>query len=481
MNEPLKPPHLAGEHPHAGDLPTSVRLDSIARNLFAAALADCSVPQAVERSVQVLPSPSGERTLVLGHPGPQSLRLGLGMIRHVRLVAAGKAASSMLESVLARLRLPAAVDVQGVLIAPTTPTGLPGALPAGFQFFPGGHPLPNAASFAAARSVLAMLQAIPGPISSFPDTLCLFLLSGGASAMMELPLDPAIPLEDTLAFHRALVHSGASIAEINCLRKHFSAVKGGRLGLLSRRSASISLFVSDVPPGHLDALGSGPTLPDSTTVEQCRLILSRYHLLDHFPDSVRQFFLSNALVETPKPGAMNGHALTLLDSSDLAQAALHHAVQMGFHAVIDDTCDDWEVRDAADYLVSRLAELRRSHPRTCLISVGEVTVTSTNRRMLSEGAGGRNQHFALYAATRLDPSGPPLTILSAGSDGIDGNSSHAGAVVNQLSLQPPGLHAAALQALETFHSAPFLDTLGATLTTGPTGNNLRDLRILLSE
>ncbi|MFP5231335.1 MAG: glycerate kinase [Acidobacteriota bacterium] len=478
MIEPPQPPSIRGEPSNRPDhtLPPGLGLGSIARSLFSSALTDCSVERAVSRSLEILDPPGGERTLLLGHPGSQRLRVGLGMIRQVRVVAAGKAAGPMLTSVLAQLRFPAALDVQGILIAPAPPA----TLPPGFPFFAGGHPLPNAASFAAARAVLAMLQGIPSPTSSFADTLCLFLLSGGASAMMELPLDPAISLEDTLAFHRALIHSGASITEINCVRKHFSAVKGGRLGLLSRRAAAISLFVSDVPAGHLDALGSGPTLPDTTTVEQCRQILNRHHLLDRFPAAVRQFFLSGALVETPKPAAMNMHALTLLESGDLAQAALHLAAQMGFHAVADNACDDWEVRDAADYLLSRLYELRRSHPRVCLVSAGEITVASADSRLLSEGSGGRNQHFALYAATRLDPLGPYVAVLSAGSDGIDGNSARAGAVVDQNSLRDPEVRAAAQQALETFRSSPFLDSLGATLTTGPTGNNLRDLRILLS-
>jgi hydroxypyruvate reductase len=478
MIEPPQPPSLRGEPSDRSDqtLPAGPDLCSAARSLFFSALSDCRVERAVSRSLQTLDLPGGQRTLLLGHPGSQRLRVGLGMIRQVRVVAAGKAASAMLTSVLAGLRLPAAFDVQGILIASAPPA----TLPPGFQFFSGGHPLPNAASLAAAQAVLTMLQSIPSPSSSFADTLCLFLFSGGASAMMELPLDPTISLQDTLAFHRVLVHSGASITEINCVRKHFSAVKGGRLGLLSRRAVAISLLVSDVPAGHLDALGSGPTLPDTTTVEQCLQILNRHHLLERFPAAVRQFFLSRALVETPKPAAMNMHVLTLLESSDLAQAALRHAAQMGFHGFIDNTCDDWEIRDAADYLLSRLSELRRSHPRVCLISAGEITVASTDSRLLSQGCGGRNQHFALYAATRLDPLGPPVAVLSAGSDGIDGNSARAGAVVDQSSLPTAGVRAAAQQALETFRSSPFLDTLGATLTTGPTGNNLRDLRILLS-
>ena len=134
--------------------------------------------------------------------------------------------------------------------------------------------------------------------------------------MMELPLNSSISLADTVAFHQALVHSGASIVEINSVRKHFSAVKGGRLALAAGRARKLSLLVSDVPPAHLDALASGPTLPDTTTIADCRDILTRYALLTRFPASVRRFFASPDLPETPKPSELASPSWKLLDSSD---------------------------------------------------------------------------------------------------------------------------------------------------------------------
>ena len=162
-------------------------------------------------------------------------------------------------------------------------------------------------------------------------------------------------------------------------------------------------------------------------------------------------------------------------------AARRQAEALGFHAVIDNTCDDWDCLAAADYLLARLRALRRIHPRVCLISVGEVTVSIPNNRLTASSVGGRNQHFALYVATRLEASDGSMAVLSAGSDGIDGNSPFAGAVVDQRTLENPRLRAEARTALTEFRSTSLLQRVGATISTGPTGNNLRDLRVLLAE
>jgi len=446
-------PNVSGQG-FPGNAPLPVR----ARSLFASALRQCSIDRAMARSAPLV-----------------TARVDVTRCRHLRLFAVGKAAGVMLEAVLAHLTLPPGIDLQGIVIAPAQP-----ASPLeGFQFFPGGHPLPNDASFAGARATLALLAALPS--SSPEESLCLFLLSGGASAMMELPVDPNISLHDTIDFHRALVHSAASIAEINCVRKHFSAVKGGRLALAAREVPCVSMFVSDVPSGHLDALGSGPPQPDPTTLEDCRAVLARHALLPRFPASVQRFFLDPTLPETPKPGDFTPHAVTLLDGDSLADAARQKAEKLGFHTVIDNTCDDWDGLAAADYLLARLRSLRRIHSRICLISVGEVTVSIPSNRLVALSVGGRNQHFALYIATLLQASDGSIAVLSAGSDGIDGNSPFAGAVVDQRSLENPHLRAEARVTLTEFRSTSLLQRVGATISTGPTGNNLRDLRLLLAE
>ena len=330
-----------------------MNLKETVRTLFEQALKECSIECAFGRKVRVVNDAAGTRLLVEGCEA-----ITLDRLRRVRIVAVGKAAAAMLNALLGRLRLPETCDLQGVLISAERPENLPATI----QYFCGGHPLPNEASFEGARAALAMLHVVgDAPVHSISsnDTLCIFLLSGGASAMMELPLDEAISLDDTIAFHRALVHSGASIVEMNCVRKHFSAVKGGRLAQAAGTAQTLSLLVSDVPPAHLDALGSGPTVGDTTTVAECREILARYGLMEKFSAPVRRFFASAELPETPKPGELNARTCKLLDSDEMAEAARSHAERLGFHAVIDNTCDDWSYDAAADYLLKRLRKLRR--------------------------------------------------------------------------------------------------------------------------
>ena len=445
-------------------------LRDTARRIFDQSLADCSVEKAVARYVSLR-----GKALQVGEE-----TIDLEGIHRVRIVAVGKAARTMLVSLLQQLNLPSHCDLAGVLIAPEESHSAATKLPGAFQFFAGGHPSPNDASFAGAREALTMLRASPRDATA--NSLCLFLISGGASAMMELPLDPSISLADTASFHRALVGSGASITEINCVRKHFSAVKGGRLAQAAGNALCRSLLLSDVPVGCEDALGSGPTIPDSSTVEECKEILERYQLLAQFPVAVRQFFESDALVETPKPGEMQAQAAVLLSAQTLAEAAANRARALGYFPVIDNSCDEWEYKAAARHLLDRLRTLRVNHPRACIISTGEVSVAlpASSDTVRTVGIGGRNQQFALYAATLLRPDDDPVAILSAGSDGIDGNSPAAGAVVARETIGGDAF-CQATAALEKFAAYSFLSGRGAAIVIGPSGNNLRDLRILIAE
>jgi len=406
-----------------------------------------------------------------GSANEATVDIDLAAVRRVVVIAAGKAAAAMLESLLKVIELPEGCELRGVLIAPERPAHLRD----GITYFAGGHPLPSPASFEAARAALALVRKTA---AAAEPAFCFFLISGGASAMMELPLDPAITLEDTIAFHRALVHSGAPIEEMNCVRKHFSAVKGGRLREAAAAMPCVTLAVSDVPAERLDVLASGPTLPDPSTVAECHEIVVRYGLMERFPAQVREFF-AGEIEETPKSGAFVAQALTLISDSDLAEAARRTAEKRGFFAVVEDACDNWECNRGAEFLLEKLSNLRAQHGRVCLIVPGEITVHIPADA--SVGSGGRNQHFALYAATLLENESRATAILSAGSDGIDGNSAFAGAVVDESTLSNPGLCEAALDALRRFDSATFLYERGARIQTGPTGHNLRDLRLLLAE
>ena len=419
------------------------KLHDDARSIFHHALAASSIPAAFERLDW------------------QSMKLDA--FDRIYAVAVGKAALPMLDTLQVHLPHPLA---GGVCCAPLPPEQPKSRI----DYFTGGHPLPNQDSFASARRAMSLLQATNARDFVF------FLVSGGGSAMFELPLDSGISLEETRVLYQALVGSGATIAEINVVRKHFSAVKGGRLAAAAPHAAKLSLLVSDVAPRFLDALASGPTLPDSSTVAQCREILERYRLYERFTPALQAFFAQPGLPETPR--LPTGPVETLLSSDDLLHAAQAHAQTLAYEVVIDNTCDDWDYADATRYLLDRFEQLRPQHAKLCLLSGGEVTV----RLGREHGAGGRNQQFALACAVELaeQSQAGSTVVLSAGSDGIDGNSPAAGAVADATTVvRAQALGIDAESALARFDAYPLFTALGDTLVTGPTHNNLRDLRIML--
>jgi glycerate 2-kinase len=241
----------------------------------------------------------------------------------------------------------------------------------------------------------------------------------------------------------------------------------------------VTIFVSDVPEGELDALSSGPTLPDRSTTEDVYRIAEQYGLASSVPGVISEMLTGRALIETPKPGGrffLRSRWSVLLDSVSLEEAAAVRAKELGWSVEIDHRCDDWSAERAAAYLLERVRELRRDRERVCLLSAGEVTVQVPMR---SAGKGGRNQHFALLCSEGI--AGDEITALSAGSDGIDGNSPAAGAVVDgSTTKRAEAVGYPVSAALSAFDSHSLLASLGDTITTGPTGNNLRDLRILLA-
>jgi hydroxypyruvate reductase len=254
-------------------------------------------------------------------------------------------------------------------------------------------------------------------------------------------------------------------------------VKGGRLAQAAAPAQQVSVLVSDVPDNAPDALASGPTMPDSSTVKECYRVAEQYGLLPQLPELVRQLFAERRLEETPKAGDdafARSRWWTVLSNAEVRQAAAGAAARAGFAVTIDNSCDDWDYAAAGDHLLNRLRELRQGVSRVCLISGGEITV-----RVQDGGQGGRNQQFALYCAQKI--AGESITILSAGTDGIDGNSPATGALVDGTTLErarPKGLDAA--EAMARFDAFPFFETLADAIVTGPTGNNLRDLRVLLA-
>ncbi|HXR16091.1 MAG TPA: DUF4147 domain-containing protein [Terriglobales bacterium] len=431
----------------------AIEMRVTARHLFERALGESSVDRAFERHV------SCERGVLRVCEDLYDLH----SYNRVLVVSIGKAAHTMVSA----LEIQAGDKFEGIVACSVQVS----SQARGFRYFQSGHPTPNEESIRAAESILKSLGA------QNAASLVIFMLSGGGSSIAEKPIDDEISLEDLIATYRVLVHSGAPIAEINAIRKHLSAIKGGRLARAALAAQQVSILVSDVPDNTPDALASGPTMPDSTSVEDCYAIAAKHRLLEQFPTSVRELCERRALEETPKSDDPTFHRSrwwTVLSNSTLLEASKKEAERSGFSVEVDNSCDDWDYERASDYLLKRLGELRKKSERVCLLSGGEVTV-----RVRNGGVGGRNQQFALACAQKI--AGENITVLSAGTDGIDGNSPAAGAIADGTTLErgkSRGLEPAA--SLRTFNAFPFFEGLGDTIMTGPTGNNLRDLRILLA-
>jgi hydroxypyruvate reductase len=471
-------------------------LHTTATEIFMGALNACSIGSAFDRRMRF--EGNTLHRLVPDGSGPASI--DLASYKRIFVIAMGKAASPMLDILMDRMKR--RKGLRGICCS----NQLPKSRNWRFRYFEGGHPVPNEDSFAAARAVLALLK------KAKKDTLIFFLISGGGSAMFDLPLDPKVTLDETILFHQLLLASGAPISEVNTLRKHFSAVKGGRLAMAAPDAAKVSLLVPDVPLRSLDALSSGPTSPDHSTVAEVRELLAKYGLAAKLPPSIRAFFEREDLPESPGnkgwhppffphislPGAAALRSVTaaaamsgedepfrdsvfevLLSSHDLVENARTLAQEAGYYTVVDNSCDDWDYAEAARYLLERFHALRATHPRLCLISVGEVTVKMDR----IPGAGGRNQQFAMACALDLEHHpGERLTVLSAGSDGIDGNTQSAGAIADPTTVTRAhtfGFHLK--ESLAAFNACPMFTALGDAVVTGPTGHNLRDLRLLIAE
>lgn len=430
----------------------------IARDIFRRTLASIDIPAAMERKLLLdgtrLILPNG--TVEFAHAS------------RIVLIAIGKAAHAMVNGL--RALMPGGASFSGVVSAPTEPA----VRISGIEYFVAGHPIPNQESLQAAEAILRALRACD------ERTLVFFLLSGGGSALVELPLEASMTLPDVGAVNQALVTSGASIEQINTVRRHISAVKGGRLALAAGAAQKITLAVTDVPVGREAALASGPTLPDPTTVADVQGILAKYDLWRRFPPPLRRWIEAGAMPETPKPSDpafKSAHFLLLLGMDDLFHAAHQVTEAHGYFCCCDNSTDEWPVERAADSLLGQLDSLQHENPRRRVAMIADGELSSP---VHGSGIGGRNSAFVLACVEKI--AGSRITVLSAGTDGIDGNSPAAGAVADGETLacaQSLGLDCAA--AFRSSDAYSFFERLDDAVITGPTGNNLRDLRILLSE
>lgn len=434
------------------------QLKQQAMQIFHETLAAIDIPATIQRKLQ------RKGTVLLGG----GTKIDLRNFEKLRVVAIGKAAHAMVEGLA--LVLAPFLRIEGIVSAPTA-----ARRPlAGMKYFVSGHPLPNTESWKAAEAILALLKKCD------EKTLVFFLLSGGGSALVELPLGSALTLDDVQETYRALVTCGAPIEAINTVRKHISAVKGGRLAAAAHSATKITLAVSDVPMGKESALASGPTVPDPTTVVDAKRIIAEFSLHERFPLSLRRWLDEGEMPETPKANAAvfrKSHFSLLLGMDDLFHPAHHAAEAKGFVACCDNTSDEWPVEEAAVFLLEQLEALRKTHAgqRVALIADGEVSSPVTG-----DGIGGRNSAFVLACVERI--AGKKIAVLSAGTDGIDGNSPAAGALADgetSMRAQAVGLDPA--EAFRRSDAFTFFSRLQDAIVTGPMGNNLRDLRILLAE
>lgn len=418
-------------------------------------LYDVAVARALPGQVLAaqLPAPPRGRTLVLG---------------------AGKAGGAMAQALEAAW--PAEAPLSGLVI---TRYGHkpPSYNPKRLELVEAAHPVPDAAGLAAAQRMLALTQGLSA------DDLVICLISGGGSALLSLPA-PGLTLADKQAINRALLKSGAAIGEMNCVRKHLSAIKGGRLAAACAPAPVLSLLISDVPGDDPAVIASGPTVPDASSCADALAICKRYGI--SLPAAARQGLESGAF-ETPKPGdpRFAGHELRMLatpQQSLEAAAAAARALGLEAHILSDEI--EGESREVGRvHAALARAVARRGQPfaKPCVIlSGGETTVTVRSQAPgQAPGRGGRASEFLLGAAIALQGE-PGVHVLAADTDGIDGVQDNAGAIVTPSTLARAaalGLKPEAL--LDANDAYSFFEPLGDLVSPGPTFTNVNDFRALL--
>jgi glycerate 2-kinase len=349
-------------------------------------------------------------------------------------------------------------------------------LPPPLHWHHADHPVPGPGSLAAGKAALGLAGSVgPG------DTLVV-LVSGGASALMAAPV-AGLTLDDKQQVTRVLLAAGADIRALNTVRKHLSAVKGGRLAAACSGRV-IGWLLSDVVGDDPAVIGSGPTVPDQSTFEEAVAILDQHGGCTRFPDAVVAHLQRGAAgleEETPKPGsaALDRVTTAVIGSARLSlEGAADAARRLGYSVMVRQEAVVGEARDAArDHLAWLRATLETARERSCLLSCGETTVTVTG-----PGRGGRNQEFVLALAMTLATQRRGLTVGSIGTDGIDGPTEAAGAVADETTLsraERAGL--SARRALAENDSSTFFSGLNDLILTGPTGTNVGDIQIALAD
>lgn len=409
-----------------------------------------------------------------------NFRYRLDDFRHIFVAGMGKASAMLAEKLEALL---GARIEDGFVVA----KALAGASCGRIRLAEAGHPVPDEASAAAGREVLALAEKARRCEARGEACLVIVLISGGGSALLAAPTQ-GISLADKAATTQLLLGSGATIQEINAVRKHLSAVKGGRLAEAFAPASVLSLILSDVIGDDLDAIASGPTVPDPITWEDARRALSERGVWDKLPDTVRKVFaegLAGLRPDTPKAGSPGFRATrtVLIGNNMLAlKNAESEAQKRGYNTLLLTSRLVGEAREAAKLFLAFAGDVAQyglpaARP-ACVLAGGETTVT-----LRGKGLGGRNQEMALAFLAEINPSKPghkDAVFLSAGTDGNDGPTDAAGAFAS-LGLSRKALDEgldprAYLFDNDSYH---FFERIGGLLKTGPTGTNVCDIQILL--
>lgn len=442
----------------------SAELRNDARAIFEAGLAAADPYLLLERSFRILPDEGfrfGDDPFLFPGPGPSG---------RVRLFGAGKAAGSLALALEERLTA-GGVPVSGRIIVKHGH----GVELERVVVEQGGHPLPDEAGAAATRRLLSDLA------DGRSEDRIFFLLTGGASALLIAPAE-GITLQDKIATTTLLLRAGATIRELNAVRKHLSAVKGGRLLERLAPARALAFVVSDVIGDDLSSIGSGPAVADPTTFEDCLRIVSWYGLEKRLPSTVTQRLergASGLVPETPKPGnelLTRVHHVILASNRISLAAAREKASALGFDAEVFRWDMEGGVHDVARRFAGRLVSLATRPGRSALLAGGELTL-----EVKGAGKGGRNQELALVVAREIQGRAG-IALLSAGTDGTDGPTDAAGAFADGQTWErarKQGIDPE--RVLADNDSYRLFDRLGDLLRTGPTGTNVNDLVIGLTQ
>jgi hydroxypyruvate reductase len=435
-------------------MPNLTQLRLAARDILEKTLAAVDPAGAVRRAISL----DGSQLLVSGEV--------FNLPNHVYSIAIGKAAFKM----AAALEQTLGDSLTAGLISGPQPAEM--RISNRWRVFQGGHPLPNETSLLAATEAFQLLRR-----ADTERALIIFLISGGGSAMLEWPRDQDISLANLRAANEALVGCGASISEINAVRRSFSAVKGGGLAEQAPNCEQLTLIVSDVPAGDERNVASGPTLSPLTSSDEAANahdIIKQYDLNSRLPDSVLRAIENDHKTFKERPTSLRRH-FVLLDNRSALNAAAAAAQRLGFRTEIAADISDQAIDDGCRQLLARFAALHeRSTNGVCLISGGEFGC-----KVNGVGLGGRNLETALRLAI-AQPQGE-FAALCAGTDGIDGNSPAAGAIIDSTTIERArriGLDPS--DFLQRSDAYSFFVALGDVVATGATGTNVRDVRIMLA-